>query len=129
MHLLFEKMQKILQITHKIYWVYAHSWWKTNPTIFPPNTSNTCQNSGNSLPMRRILEDKLKRLLKNLLHLNLFTLTKKNFSMKTNRSLTNMKVYNSRSKIIMLWHIWYIWVQLPNIMLRVLKNKINLKGT
>ena len=30
---------------------------------------------------------------------------KKKFSMKKTGSLTNMKVYNSRSKIVMLWHI------------------------
>ena len=44
---------------------------------------------------------KLKRLENNLLYLNIFTLTK-NFNMKkSNRSLTNVKVYNSRlSKIV-----------------------------
>ena len=38
------------------------------------------------------------------------------FSMKK-----RVKVYNSRSKIVMLSHIWKIWVQLPNKLLGVLK--------
>ena len=31
----FEKMERILRSTQKVYWAYALSWWKTNPTILP----------------------------------------------------------------------------------------------
>ena len=65
--------------------------------FFHLNTSNTCQNSGNSLPIKWILKHKLKGILKNLLHLNFFTLTKKTLVRKETGSLTNIKVYNGRS--------------------------------
>ena len=35
MHLLFAKMEIFFQITEKVNWAYAHSWWKTDPTILP----------------------------------------------------------------------------------------------
>ena len=56
-------MQKIIQITDKIYWACMHiADEKPIESFFHLNISNTCKNSGHSLPMRWILEHKLKRL-------------------------------------------------------------------
>ena len=72
--------------------------------FFHLNTNNTCQNlifSTNEINFGA----ETKETLKKSSAFKSFHSDKKKFSMKKTGSLTNMKVYNSRSKIVMLWHI------------------------
>ena len=93
-------MQKNFQITGKVYWEYAHSWWKANPTTFPlkhywhmPKLRKFSTNEMN-------LKAQAKETWKKSPLLKYVDSDKKRLCGKKTGSLTNVKVYNSRSEIV-----------------------------